>query len=204
MQLGLGAPIDGEGDAHSKDDHVAERNAQKSIGATLMELNRVKAGHDDRRGGAQRNHHGGEPGAKPSDGAMPTDFVHTHQRGLKNEEDHPARERGAMNPENERPRHCRMEEIVVDGTLEACDHNHSQQQRHREIEIAAHDPVTTAPGHRADFFLRAQRGPDVFCVDNGHGRVSRDFHSVCPAHESIQIEQPAGHLFGCEQRKRPI
>ena len=61
-------------DAHAKGDHVVERDAQKSFRALLMELNRVKAGHDDGRSNAQRNHHCRQPGAKPSDGAMPTDF----------------------------------------------------------------------------------------------------------------------------------
>ncbi len=99
---------------HAKGDHVIERDAQKSIRVALilMELNRVKAGHDDGGGNAQRNHHRRQPGAKPSDGAMPTDFVYTHQRGLTNEEDHPPGESRAMNPENEGPRHRGMEQVV--------------------------------------------------------------------------------------------
>jgi len=89
MQLWFRAPVDGKRNARAKRDHVVERDAKKSIRTALMELNRVKAGHDDGGSNAQRNHHRGEPGAKPSDGAMPTDFAYTDQRGLTNEEDHP-------------------------------------------------------------------------------------------------------------------
>src|SRR5271157_1734069 len=146
MELRLGAPIDGEGVEPAKSDHVVERNAQKRIDTALMELNRIKTGHDNGRDNAQRNHHGGEPGSKPSNGTMPTDFVHTHQRRLQNEEDDPARECRAMNPEKERSRNRGMEEIVVDGALEAGDYNRRQQQRHRKIKIAMHNAVADGQG----------------------------------------------------------
>ncbi len=82
MQLRLRAPIDGQRHANAKGKHVVERDAKKGIRTLLMELKRVKARHDDSSGNAQRNHHGGEASTKPSDGTMPTDFVHTHKRGL--------------------------------------------------------------------------------------------------------------------------
>ncbi len=118
MQLWFRAPINGQCNGRTEGNHVEERDAQKGIRAALMELHRVKAGHDEGRGSAQQNCHGGEPGTKPAEEAMPTDFVHADQRGLKTEEDQPRGESRAMNPENEGPRHGGMEQIVVDRTLE--------------------------------------------------------------------------------------
>jgi hypothetical protein len=159
MQLRFHAPIDGKRNAHAKGDHVVERDAQKSTRAALMELNGVKAGHDDGSSNAQRNHHRRQPGAKPSDGAVPTEFAYTDQRGLTNEEDHPPGESCAMNPENEGPRHGGMEQVGVDGTLETGDHNRRDQQRHREIEISMQNLVTTSHGRRAQFFSGLIAGP---------------------------------------------
>jgi len=170
MQLWFLAPKYGKRNTHAKGDHVVERDAQKSIRVALMELDRVKVRHDYGGGNAQRNHYGRQPGAKPSDGAMPTDFAYTDQRGLTNEKDHPPGERCAMNPKNEGPRQRGMEQVVVDRALETGDHNRSHQQRYRKVEIPLHDPISTGQGRRAQFFLGAQRRPDAFYVDSGHGR----------------------------------
>jgi len=168
VQFWLRAPIDGQRNAHRKGEHFIERDAQERVRVTQMELHVVEAGHDDGRGNAQRNHHGGEPDAKPSDEAMPTDLVHPDQRGLANEEDHPPGKNGRMNPENEGPRDGGMEQVVVDGAAEAGDHNRRQQQRHRKVEIPLQNPVTTGQGRRAQFFLRAHCWPDAFYLDSGH------------------------------------
>src|SRR5580700_1170631 len=77
-----------------------------------------------------------------------------------------------MDPENKRPRHGGMKQVVIDRTLETGDHNRSQQQRHRKIEIPLHNPVSTTDGDRARFSLRASSSPDAFCVHSGHGRVT--------------------------------
>ena len=164
VQFWLRAPIDGQRHAKAEGNHVIERNTQKSIRALLMELKRVKAGHDDSRGNAQRNHHRREPRAKPSNGAMPTDFVYADQRGLSNEKDHPPDESRGVNPKNERPRHRGMEQVVVNRAFEARNHDGSQQQRHRKIKIAMHHAVSTGQGRRPKFFLRAQYTRDGCCV----------------------------------------
>src|SRR6202023_619244 len=128
--------------AHAKRDHVVERDAQKSVRTGQMELNHVKASHDDGGSNAQRNHQRRQPGAKPSDGAMPTHFMYPDQRGLTNKEDRPRGESRGMNPENEGPRHGGMKQVVVEGTLETSDPYRRQQQRHRKIKIATQNPVT--------------------------------------------------------------
>jgi len=64
-----------------------------------------------------------------------------------------------MNSENKGPRHRGMEQVFVDGTLEADDHNSREQQRHREIRIATQNPVTTGQGRRAQFFPGLIAGP---------------------------------------------
>src|ERR1051325_9625185 len=106
---------------------------------------------------------------------MPTDFVHTHQRGLTNEEDDPPGKRCGMNPKNEGPRHRGMKQVVIDRAPEAADHNQRQQQRHREIEIAMDQAISAGHSRWAQLCLGPQRVPGVFYVDSGHGRVSRDF-----------------------------
>jgi len=65
-----------------------------------------------------------------------------------------------------------MEQIVVYRTLEADDHNRSDQQRHREIEIPTQYPVATGYGRHAQFFLWADGTPDAFCIHSGHRKLT--------------------------------
>src|ERR1700721_3101234 len=85
-----------------------------------------------------------------------------------------------MNPEDEGPRDGRMEQVFVDGTLEAGNHNRRQQQRHREIEVATQNPVATGEGRRAQFFLRADCSPDAFYVYSGHSKNEQGLQSFSP------------------------
>ncbi len=151
MQLWLRAPINSKRHAHAKGDHVIERDTQESIHAALVELHRVKASHDDGGGDAQRNHHGGKPGAKPPNRTMPADFVDADQRRLKNEEDYPSCKSCAVNPEDEGTRHRGMKQVIVDRAPEAVNDNRRHQQRHRKIEVSLQKPVSA--GERARFCL---------------------------------------------------
>jgi hypothetical protein len=169
MEFGPFPPIDSQRNDHAKDDHVVERDRQKSICAALMELNCVKSCHDNSYGDSQRNHHRGEPGSKPSKEAMPAHFLYADQRGLGDEEAHPTRECGAVNPEQEGPRHGGMKEIVVDRTAEAPHHKHGEKQRHREIEISVHEPFDL--GHRAASFFSDRCRPDMFRFDDGEWHI---------------------------------
>jgi len=145
------APIDRQRHERAESEHVEERDAEKRVRARLVEAERVKAGHDDGGGNAQRNHHRRETGAKPSEEAMPADFVDAHQRGLSNEDEDPRCKSRGMKPEDQRPRNGGMEEVVVDRPLEAGDHDGSQQQRHYKIKIPLQESVER--GRR--YFARA-------------------------------------------------
>jgi hypothetical protein len=151
MEFGPSSPIDGQRNDHAEGDHVVERDRQKSICVALIELNSVKSRHDDGYGSAQRNHHCGKPGSKPSKEPMPAHFVYADERGLGDEEGHPTRECGPMNPEQEWSRRGSVEEIVIDRTAEAPHHQRGEQQRHREIEISAHEPFELVRRARSFF-----------------------------------------------------
>src|ERR1700693_2566423 len=101
-----------------------------------------------------------------------------------------------MDPENEGPRDSWVKQVFVDGTLEATDHNRRQQQRHREIEVATQNPVTTGEGRGAQFFLRAQRRPDAFYVDSGHSKDAPgvQFFSPGPREHTLQIPSSPSFL----------
>ena len=169
MEFGPFPPIDSQRNDHPKDDHVVERDRQKSICAALMELNCVKSCHDNGYDDAQRNHHRGEADSKPSKEAMPAHFVYADQRGLGDEEGHPTRECGTVNPEQVGPRHGSMKEIVVDCTAEAPHHNRGEQQRHREIEISAHEPFDLR--RRAFSFFWDRCKPEMFRFDDGDRHI---------------------------------
>ena len=165
-----------------------------------MKLNRIKPCHDDGGSNAQRNHQGSKPGAKPSDGAMPTDFAYTHQCRLTNKEDRPRGESRGMNPQNEGPRHRGMKQVFVDGTLEAGEHNRRQQQRHCEIEIATQNPVTTGEGSCAQCFPRDNRSPDAFYIDSGHRKDEPGLHFLSPGPREHTLRVPTSPSFSACSR----
>src|ERR1700733_3922844 len=71
---------------------------------------------------------------------MPADLTHAHQRGLCDEEDHPTRESGTVNPEQDGPRRRGVDEIGVDRAAEAPHDHPGEKQGHCEIEISAQEP----------------------------------------------------------------
>src|SRR3984885_15320877 len=172
MEFGFAAPGDGESHAEAEDEHVAEGHAEKCVRIRLVKNVLVKAAHDDSDDEAEHNHGGGQPDAKPAEGAMNADIAGTHQRGLKDVEGDPSCKCGAVNPEKEGARNRGMEEVVVDGVVEAPDNDCGDEQRHGEVEVFV-DPAAEGVGrgllrcakrmraksvHRAPFY--GPRGPD--------------------------------------------
>src|SRR5579863_3054191 len=164
MEFGPLSPIDGKHNECGEGDHAVKRDRQESVGVGHVELYRVESRHDDGDGNAQRNHYRGEAGSEPADRAMPAHFVYADQRRLGDEKDHPTREYGAVNPEQEGPWRGSVEETVIDRTTEAQHYKRGEQQRHREIEISANDPFQL--GHRTRLFFRDRCKPDMFLVSD--------------------------------------
>ena len=87
------------------------------------------------------NHHncGGEYDAKPAKSAMQFDLVRANQRGLKDEEQHPAGKDDGVDGEDEGRQRRSVQKIVRDGLAEAVDHDHGNQERHTEVEVLAEE-----------------------------------------------------------------
>ena len=168
---------------------------RKASASGTCSCNHVKARHDDGGNNSQRNHHGRQPGAKPSNGAMPTDFAYPHQRRLTNKEDHPRRKSRGMNPKNEGPRDGGMKQVLVDGPLEAGKHNRRQHQRHRKIKIATQNPVTTGKGRSAQFFPRTDCSPNAFYIDSGHSKDEPGLQFFSPGPREHTRRAPSSSSF---------
>ena len=121
MQFRLPAPIDGEADKDGEDRHVAERNTEKGVRVSNVHDVLVETAHDDGDREAQRHHDGGEPGAEPAEETMPLYLAYADERRLQDEEHDPQGEGGGVNPQEEGPRNCGMEEVLIDSTTEARD-----------------------------------------------------------------------------------
>ena len=55
-----------------------------------MKLMLEVSAHDDCGGDSQRHHEDAEANAEPAEGAMKADVMHADERGLQDEEAHPA------------------------------------------------------------------------------------------------------------------
>src|SRR5215469_1039168 len=111
-----------------------------------MELQEFKPRHGDGSGEAEWEHEGAERGAEPTESSMDADVMRAHERGLQNEEEHPDRERGRVDPEDGRTRYVRVQEIRVDGLAEARDDECHHEQRHGEVEIFVDETVAAGDG----------------------------------------------------------
>src|SRR5271165_5426077 len=118
MEVRPSPPIDGQRNTRAEGDHVVVRDGHERLAVGLMELHRVKSGHDHVNDTTQHNHHRREAGSEPAEEAVPAYLADAHQTRLRDEEDHPGGECGAMHPEQRRPWRSGMEEIGTDSSAE--------------------------------------------------------------------------------------
>ena len=81
---------------------------------------------------------------------MPLYLAYADERRLQDEKHDPQGEGGSVNPQEEGPRNCGMEEVPIDSTTEARDDDGCDKQRHGELEVLIEQPVAAGRRHARD------------------------------------------------------
>ena len=135
MEFGILAPKDRQGKGHREASDVPQGDEDVRVGIGISQDAQVKALHEDGDGNAKRGNQGAQSYAEPAEAAMQTNIARAYEGGLKDEKEHPAKEDGSVNIEEQRARRGRVDEIPTDGMTKAVDYDGQKEQRHREVEI---------------------------------------------------------------------
>ena len=90
---------------------------------------------DDRSGNPNYRNQRAEGDPKLAESPMPLHSASAHQSGLENEEGQPTGKDSCVNLEDPRPRHGRMDKVLVYGETEAVHDHRNDQERHEKIEV---------------------------------------------------------------------
>ena len=129
------APKHAEGEGDGEAGHIKEWNADTGISETLMLHVKMVTPHGDGGGNAQDDNGGSESGPEPTQRFVNADVPGANQSGLQDIEDEPAKENDSMDVEQSGRWESRVDKPSVDGPAETVDHDHCDENRHREVKV---------------------------------------------------------------------